>query len=93
MGGPGADGSAPVVKYNLAFLNAVVLYAGAFAVSVTCNAEGLANFEFDPAAPIIKLFELLAADPDHEGESCVAFLPLSFRSLSFADSFTSSLQS
>ena len=65
-GGEGAGSGA--VKYNLAFLNAVVLYAGSSAVQVTCDAQGLANFEFDPAAPIIKLFELLAADPDHEGQ-------------------------
>jgi CCR4-NOT transcription complex subunit 1 len=55
------------VRYNIPFLNAVVLYAGAFAVSVTTNAEGLANFLFDPAAPVVRLFENLASDPDPEG--------------------------
>lgn len=75
------DGASPVVKYNLSFLNAVVLYAGSSAVQVTCDAQGLANFEFDPAAPIIKLFEQLAADPDHESESCLLGLSLTHEPL------------
>lgn len=65
--GGGPDGVAPAVKYNFPFLNAVVLYAGTSAVAATTNAEGLANFEFDAAAPIVRLFEALAADADPEG--------------------------